>query len=226
MTLIIGVRGTDGLVLAADRKILRGGETHFADKIVEVGGVVLAFEGLTGLQADFQLVLRGHLSSQQKGFSTLYEAKLLIEDIVLEFSQRYVDRLGEDAYFGALLAGLSNISEGPAELYYIHPQGYGEAVPYRCSGHGADYAHTLAKYLLTSDQPITTLAYRAAFLIAWVSEEIDNTVGGVPQAAMVRDGQQDFGYLDESLTRSAIEHASKIKTGLLDAFQIADVPKT
>jgi 20S proteasome alpha/beta subunit len=55
MTLIIGHKCSDGVVLAADRKLLRGEEPHYGDKILEIGGVVFAFEGLTGIRDDFLL---------------------------------------------------------------------------------------------------------------------------------------------------------------------------
>ncbi len=174
---------------------------------------------MTGLQDDFLLVLRSEADTT-RGFSSLYQAKLLIEDIVADFSSRYVERLGEDAYFGALLGGLSGIQSGLAELYYIHPQGYGEAVPYRCSGHGADYAHSLAKYLLTPDVPLEDSAYRAAFVISWVSEEIDSTVGGTPQVAMIRDQDPRVTYLDSRDVGEAGEHAEQTRAVLPELFNM------
>jgi len=183
MTLIIGHKCSDGVVLAADRKLLRGEEPHYGDKIFELGGVVFAFEGLTGIRDDFLLLLRSELS---RGASSLYEVKLVVEDIVEQLWRRYEQRLGGGAYLGALMAGLENIHTGNAELYYVHPQGYGEAVPYRCSGHGADYAHALAKFLLLPELSVEESAFRAAFIIWWV-EDLDTTVGGPPQVAMIRN---------------------------------------
>lgn len=213
MTLIIGARCTDGLILAADRKVMRGGESDYGDKIFEIGGVVLAFEGLTGIRDDFLLLLRSELD-RTRGFTTLYEVKLVVEDIVADLSQRYAERLGEEAYMGALLGGLSGISNGPAELYYVHPQGYGESVRYRCSGHGAQYAHSLAKFMLSSEISVHDCAYRSAFVISWVSEDLDANVGGIPQVAMIRDNVEGVSYLSDEVTQRATQQAGRVKQRL------------
>jgi hypothetical protein len=72
------------------------------------------------------------------------------------------------------------------KLYYVHPQGYGEAVPWRCSGPGTDYVHALAKFLLLPKLSLEESALRAAFIIWWV-EDLNTTVGGPPQVAMIRN---------------------------------------
>jgi 20S proteasome alpha/beta subunit len=47
MTLIIGVRCRDGVVIGSDQKILRGGEAEYSNKIFVIGGAVaLAVEGV------------------------------------------------------------------------------------------------------------------------------------------------------------------------------------
>ncbi len=220
MTLIIGHRCNGGLVPAADRKIVRGGESDFQDKIFELGGVVLAFEGLPGIRDDFLILLESQLESA-RGFTDLYQAKLLIEDIVLNLSERYAERLGENAYVGAILGGLSGISGGQAELYYVHPQGYGESVRYRSSGHGAQYAHTLAKFLLTSDLSLEDSAYWTAFVISWVSENVDSTVGGQPQVAMIRDNVPGIEYLSHDAVSRSADDASAAQEHLAHLLKVA-----
>ena len=116
MTLIIGARCNNGIVLGADRKIIRGGEADYRDKIFELGGSVLAFEGLTGICDDFLLLLRSEMD-RTRGFTSIYEMKLVVEDIVGDLSKRYCERLGEEGGIGTLLGGLSSISAGQAELY-------------------------------------------------------------------------------------------------------------
>lgn len=220
MTLIIGARCSDGIILAADRKVIRGGEADYIDKVFELEGTVLAFEGLTGIRDDFLLLLRSEMD-KTRGFTSLYEMKLVIEDIVADLSKRYCERLGEEGSIGALLGGLSGMSKGMAEIYYVHPQGYGESVRYRCSGHGADYAHSIAKFLLSTENSVKDNAYRAAFLISWVSEDIDMLVGGEAQVAMIRDNMPGVNYLSSELTRSAAGKAKQLKSGLADAFGLA-----
>lgn len=217
MTLIIGARCSDGIILAADRKVIRGGEADYMDKVFELEGTVLAFEGLTGIRDDFLLLLRSEMD-RIRGFTNLYEMKLVVEDIVADLSKRYCERLGDEGSIGALLGGLSGMSTGTAEIYYVHPQGYGEAVRYRCSGHGADYAHSIAKFLLSPENSVQDNAYRAAFLISWVSEDVDMLVGGEVQVAMIQDDTSGVNYLSSELARSADERAKQLKSGLADAF--------
>ena len=94
MTLIIGARCTDGIILAADRKVIRGGEADYMDKVFQLEGIVLAFEGLTGIRDDFLLLLRSEMN-RTRGFTSIYEMKLVVEDIVSDLSRRYCERLGE-----------------------------------------------------------------------------------------------------------------------------------
>lgn len=77
MTLIMGARCTDGVILAADRKTIRGGETDYRDKIFELSGTLLAFEGLTGICDDFLLLLRSEMD-RTRGFTSIYEMKLVV----------------------------------------------------------------------------------------------------------------------------------------------------
>ena len=74
-TLILGVRCKDGIVIGSDRKIMRGGETEFSNKIFEfdIGGKILfAAEGLTGIRDDFFLLLNYEIR-RRRGVDTLYE---------------------------------------------------------------------------------------------------------------------------------------------------------
>jgi len=217
MTLIIGARCSDGIILAADRKIMRGGEPDYMDKIFVLDDVVLAFEGLTGIRDDFLLLLRSE-RDRSRGFTSLYEMKLVVEDIVADLYRRYCERLGEDASIGALLGGLAGISKGRAELYYVYPQGYGESVRYRCSGHGADYAHSIAKFLLKPEDSVQENAYRASFIISWVSDDIDATVGGTPQVTMLRDDTAGVQYLSEKLVEKAAQNARQLKPKLTETL--------
>ena len=218
MTLLVGARCSDGVVLAADQKVVRGGETDYRTKLHEVGGVVLALEGLSGLGSDFIYALETEVGGLPNGFDNLLDAKLIMEDLVKGFYERYVDRIGDAAYFGAMIAGLREIHSGPAQLYYIHPQGYGEAVDYRCSGHGAPYAHSTARYLINPDAPANLNAYRAAFVVSWVAEDVDNTVGGLPEVAILKDGTPDIEYLAEDAAEVVFHHAERIQENLPNLF--------
>jgi 20S proteasome alpha/beta subunit len=216
MTAVLGIRCNDGVVLAADRKIIRGGETDYRTKIFEVGGMLLAFEGITDIYDDFLPSLDSAID-RIRGFTNIYETKLFWEDIIGDLNKRYRERLGPEGSIGTLLAGLSRISAGNAVLYYVHPQGYAESVNYRCSGHGADYAHSIARFLFNSTSSCQHNAFLAAFFISWVSEDVDMTVGGEPQVAIVKD---DTGveYPSNDLVIQASQRAKQLKSRFADAL--------
>lgn len=113
MTLLVGVTGSDGIALGTDRKVMRGGETYFSDKIHIVQDVAFATEGYTGIAEDFLLLLEQEIT-RKKGFDSLYEAKTVAEDVIAELGQRYSRRLG-DSTIGLIMAGLENIKKGPAK---------------------------------------------------------------------------------------------------------------
>jgi len=212
-TLIIGVRAKDGVIIGADSKVMRGGEAEFADKIHILNDVAFATEGLTGVADDFFLLLQDRVA-RQKGFNTLYEAKVLAEDLVAELQQRYGDRLGGQNTVGALVAGLENITTGSAKLYYLHSQGYAEAVTSRCTGSGGPYATALVKFLYAPELSVEDNARRVAFAICWVAEAVDTNVGGRPKVGMIRDGEKQIAWLDDTELSRAKQQADAARTDL------------
>lgn len=193
MTLLVGVTGSDGIALGTDRKVMRGGETYFSDKIHIVQDVAFATEGYTGIAEDFLLLLEQEIT-RKKGFDSLYEAKTVAEDVIAELGQRYSGRLG-DSTIGLIMAGLENIKKGPAKMYYVHSEGYGEIIRFRCSGSGGRYAHTLAKFLQDENQSAEENARRMAFVIHWISEDVTADVGGKPHVATLLNDKPGFNWL-------------------------------
>jgi 20S proteasome alpha/beta subunit len=194
MTLLIGAAGSDGIALGADQKMMLGGEAYYSRKINIVEGVAFATEGYTGLAEDFLLLLSQEVA-RKKGFGSLYEAKTVAEDIIWELGQRYMKRIENDSPIGLIMAGLESISSGPAKMYYIYPQGYGEIVRFRCSGSGGTYANTLAKFLHNEKESAEENARRIAFVINWIAEDVDTNVGGTPNVAILLNEQKSFQWL-------------------------------
>jgi len=222
MTLIIGVRCKDGVVLASDRKVLRGGEVEYSNKIFVINDVVaLAVEGLTGIRDDLLYLLNIELQ-RRRGVDSLYEMKVLVEDIVAELSERYRDRVREEPPVGVLMAGRENLRYGSAMLYYVHGVGYGEAVEFLCTGHGGPYATSLAKFLFDKSLGVEENARRAAFVISWVAEEVDVTVGGEPDVVYVRDSvvptDRPIERLSAEAVREMSERARRLKAELARLF--------
>ena len=51
-------------------------------------------EGLADIVDDFYYILRGELK-RRRSVSTLYELKIVAEDIIMELSERYRERVGQ-----------------------------------------------------------------------------------------------------------------------------------
>ncbi|MET1101737.1 MAG: hypothetical protein ABWW69_04590 [Pyrodictiaceae archaeon] len=215
----MGVRGRDGVVLGSDRKVLRGGEAEYSNKILVTNNVALAVEELTGIRDDFPYLLSLELQ-RRRGVDALYEMKVIAEDIIADLTERYRDRVREEVPIGVLMAGREFLDKGKALLYYIHGVGYGEAVDFLCTGHEGPYATSLAKFLLRKDLNVDENAKRIAFIISWVAEDVDVTVGGDPDVVIVRDSDkpttEPIEWLDASLVDSMKVKAREIKERLAD----------
>ena len=199
-TLIIGVRGKDGIILGSDRKVIRGGETDFEDKIkfLNINGVSIIFaaSGFVGIVDDFLEVFGKALEENIKEgmINSLLSIKLLAEDMVKDIMERYESRLGEEP-LRFIFGGLSELDEGKARLYEIGAPGFGQKIKYyRLIGHGSSYARTIAKYLFPISGGIEgvplkvdKIAPQIAFCISCISGEIDDYVGGNPQIVYILD---------------------------------------
>ncbi|HJY83113.1 MAG TPA: hypothetical protein VKK81_18770 [Candidatus Binatia bacterium] len=217
MTLLIGATGAGGIALGTDRKVMRGGETYYSNKIHVLQDVAFATEGYTGIAEDFLLLLEQEVG-RKKGFDTLYEAKTVAEDIIAELGQRYAKRLGDSSPIGVIMAGLENIKTGPARMYYVHPQGYGEVIKFRCSGSGGEYAHTLAKFLQDEKQSAEENARRIAFVIHWISEDVSAEVGGNPHVGTLLDNKPEFNWLPDPEVAMQGAAANRCKGNLWKYF--------
>lgn len=217
MTLIIGIRCKDGVIIGSDQKVIRGGEAEYSNKVFVVNNVALAVEGLTGIRDDFLYLLDIELG-RRRGVDTLYEMKVIAEDIVASLAERYRERIKEESPIGVLMAGREQLTQGRAMLYYIHGVGYGESVEMLCSGHGGPYATTLAKFLLRKDLDCYENAKRVAFIISWVAEDVDITVGGNPEVAIILDStapmKEPVRFLDQETVNQMKELAKRMKADL------------
>jgi len=225
-TLIVGVRCKDGVIVASDRKVARGSEIEYTNKVFEldIGGPLLfAAEGLTGIRDDFFLLLNTEVR-RRKGVDTLYEVKIIVEDIIANLTERYAERVREATPIGVLMAGLEDITRGAATLYYIHAPGYGELAPFLCSGHGGSCAYSLAKFLfdpnLYPDLPVEEAAKRVAFVIAWVSDDVDSTVGGTPQITILRNDSPKVESLPDDVIKAQEQAVSENKSRFAEVLSL------
>lgn len=223
MTLVIGAKSLDGIVIASDQLATRGGEPSYSNKIFEIGTVAFGLAGPTGVSEDFLLLLDDE-EKKRKGFNRLYEVKVTVEDIVSLLSERYEARLGGSGGIGAVMGGLSEITRGEAQLYHILPQGYGEITrDLICIGSGSPYATSIIKFLCRADFSVKQNAWLAAFVISWVSEAVSRTVGGIPQVAMIRNDIAEIEYLDQDKIKSAKKKAEETRENLTKTFDLDEM---
>ena len=227
-TLIVGIDCEDGIVIASDRRVTRGTASHESDKVITINlgtdanpiNVLFAAEGLTGIRDDFFLLLDDEIK-RRKGVDTLYEVKLIVEDIISGLTTRYAERVGNDP-IGVLMGGLENLNNGKAALYYVHARGFGERVPFICTGHGEEPASTLAKFLCDfTNLTVQVAAPRAAFVISWVSRgELDSTVGGKPVVFAMRDNSSTVIRTDAAVIDSIWDRVDGIHKKLPSLFSL------
>ena len=83
---------------------------------------------------------------------------------------------------------------------------------------GGDYAYSLAKFLcdphLVQEQWTEDIAKRVAFVISWVSEDVDSTVGGEPDVVIIKDEKTEITRLPKEDVQKEIEQAKEIKRKL------------
>lgn len=204
-TLIIGAKGKNGIVLGGDRKVMRGGETDFEDKVrilkVKAAPIIFAAAGLLGVIEDFLEIFEKTLIANIKEgkIISLLSVKIMAEDLVETIERRYGPKFGMTSIFKFILGGLSELTKGEARLYEIGSPGYGEKIKYySLIGHGRDYSRTIGKYLFpipssceNSSLSCSEIIPRISACINWISGDIDDYVGGDPQILYILDNKPE-----------------------------------
>jgi len=203
-TLIIGVRGKDGIVLGGDRKVIRGGETDFEDKVKHLGSpvpIIFAASGYVGIVDDFLEVFTEALNENivEGNINNLLSIKFMAEDMVKDIVERYSARLMDAEPIRFIFGGLSELNKGEARLYEIGQPGFGQKIKYYgLIGHGRSYARTIAKYLFPKESgeegvnlSVEEICPRVAACIDWIGGEVDDYVGGEPQVIYIIDNEKE-----------------------------------
>ncbi len=218
MTLIIGAECKDGIVLGSDRKLRRGEEVDYSDKIFEMGNSIIGCAGLTGIRDDFLLVMNSEIARIRP--RSLYELKLIVEDVVNDLADRYIDRLSPgDEQMEAILGGLEHLDSGSAKLYHVIG-GYAEGIRFLCIGHGSPYATSVSKFLYRRDASTEEIAKIIAFTIAWVAEDIDASVGGKPQVLMIKNEKSSVEALEDNIVEELEKKAKETKKKLKNILEL------
>jgi predicted proteasome-type protease len=150
MTLILGARCRDGVILAADRRRLaryeKGPDTR---KIFKLDcGVLLAGAGDDAVLNEAQVFIERRVEEIRSKSPKLFDIAEITAGVVNELVGLYRDKAEES--FGFVLAGLEDLTGGKAKLYTIFGAGLSD-VPLACIGSGSSYARPLVDLLLAGD---------------------------------------------------------------------------
>ena len=217
MTLIVGARCGDGIILAADRRRLakyeKGPETN---KVFKLScNVALAGAGDDAVLNEARVFIERRVEEFQSQSSNikLFDVVEITCSVVNDLVGYYRDKVEES--FGYVLAGLENLTGGSAKLYTIFGAGFSE-VPWACLGSGSSYARPLVELLLAQGYLSTKESARAMPTLFTLVSNVQTIVGGGVDICIIND-EQSIGEIthEEEVTlgafRAAILSALNIK---------------
>lgn len=200
MTLIIGAKCSDGIILAADRRRLaryeKGPETT---KLFKLNcGVLLAGAGDDAVLNEARILIKHKLEElqSQSSESSLFDVVEITCGIVNELVNYYRDKVEEP--FGYVLAGMKNLTTGSAKLYTIFGAGFSE-VPWACLGSGSSYARAFVELLLAPADLSTNESVRVIPTLFTLVSNVQTTVGDGVDIGIIRDkeGTGDIQHFDD-----------------------------
>lgn len=210
MTLIIGARCQDGIVLAADRmRMSRYEKGPNTNKLFKLDcGVLLAGAGDDAVLNEARIFIERRAKELQSEAPQreLFDVVEITKSVVNELVDCYRDKVEES--FGYVLAGLENVSNGMARVYTIFGAGFSD-VPWACIGSGSSYARPLVELLLAQGNLSTKEAAKTIPTLFTLVSNVQTTVGGGVDIGIIKDEQsiENIMHKDEvslSRLRSAI----------------------
>lgn len=208
MTLILGSKCIDGIVLIGDKKMTRtSGSSTYEDKLFQdVPNVVLGASGVVGLYDKFRTEIFSIL--QQNPNMKPSEFISESERLVFELNRKYVERTRGGTI--ELLVANGKLLTG--ELQYVSPNGVGEVVRrYQMIGSGEPYAEFFLKKLWRQNMTMREVAILGWAILKIIEENaLDEAVGvkeEVPQIVFVPDWETDL-----DLDKLPVEQKNKFAT--------------
>jgi len=216
MTLIIGARCKDGIVLAADRRRLaryeKGPDTI---KLFKLScGAVLAGAGDDAVLNEARILIERRVEElhRQEPRLKLFDIVEITISVVNELVNCYRDKIEES--FGYVLAGLENINSGIARVYTIFGAGFSD-VPWACIGSGSSYARPLVELLLAQGNLSTEEASKTMPTLFTLVSNVQTTVGGGVDIGIIKD-EQDIG----DIVHEEEADLSRLKSAILTAMDL------
>jgi 20S proteasome alpha/beta subunit len=213
MTLIVGARCRDGVILAADRRRLaryeKGPETI---KLFKLNcGVILAGAGDDAVLNEARLLIEQRVeeSRDESLHMKLFDILGITMRTVNELVGLYQNKVEEP--FGYVLAGLENINDGKAKLFTIFGAGLSD-VPWICLGSCSSYARPLVDLLLADGCLNTGDAIKVIPTVFSLVSSVQTTVGGEVDICVVKDGEgigaiQHYEEINLQPLKTAVLHS-------------------
>ena len=216
MTLIIGARCQDGIVLAADRRRMaryeKGPDTN---KLFKLDcGVLLAGAGDDAVLNEARIIIERRVEESQNETSQLdlFDILEITMSVVNDLVNCYRDKVEES--FGYVLAGLENMSSGMARVYTIFGAGFSD-VPWACLGSGSSYARPLVELLLAQGNLSTEEAAKTMPTLFTLVSNVQTTVGGGVDISIIKDEQGIGGIVHEEEV-----DLSRLRSAILGAMDV------
>ena len=210
MTLIIGIKCKNGVVLASDRKVMEGGEARVEDKImISPQQILYAGAGLKDLFDKFLFKIHTELTERTNKLVTQYQKKHPEEEIksdaitpykyaedfindcekiLADLANNYEDVILKAGQGAAVLIAFR--SGANAELHYIDTENAmgSRRNNYLAIGSSAQIANIFLKELWTKDITMKEGGKLASFIIEYIDKSgLDNFVGEGYQIQFIPD---------------------------------------
>ena len=216
MTLIIGARCQDGIVLAADRRRMaryeKGPDTN---KLFRLDcGVLLAGAGDDAVLNEARIYIELRVNELQSEIPELklFDIVKVTMNVVNELVNCYRDKIEES--FGYVLAGLENVSSGVARVYTIFGAGFSD-VHWTCIGSGSSYARPFVELLLAQGNLSTEEAAKTMPALFTLVSNVQTTVGGGVDIGIIKDKKGISGIVHEEEV-----NLSRLRSAILSAMDL------
>jgi 20S proteasome alpha/beta subunit len=219
MTLIIGVRCKDGVVLAGDRKVMRGAECSEEKEIFEVfNNFIVGYSGLTALLDKFMSEINDYLNNNDD--STWGEFVPYLEDSVVDIFERYKDRLaniGSGVELDVLYC--AKMTDDHATLCHIPNYGISEEIKsFHIIGCGYPYALPFMKSLYYPEITMDEAIKLCTCILQLIDKfNVNVYVGGIPQIVIIPDNGNPIEFSDTEIDRllNDTKIVEKLRTAIL-----------
>jgi 20S proteasome alpha/beta subunit len=216
MTLIIGARCSDGVVVAGDRRRMSKHEKGpSTTKLFKLScGAVLAGAGDTSVLFEARTLIDRRIKElgTERPISALIEVVEITAGVVNELVNCYRDTIEES--FGYLLSGLENLGSGTAKLYTVFGGGFSDE-PSVCLGSGSSYARSLVELLLAYGKLRTDEAVKTLPTIFTLVSNVQISVGDGLDTLIIKD---EVG--PGSIKREQEVNLDRMRSAVLNALDV------